>query len=144
MLIAALLRHRDELLALTGPHLRLLLAEILSPAKMATFLNCEGDGKEETVSKSPLVLWCEEAEALDLATPESFRHHLGLIGEIAEAEHEVNGWPVWIIGHVDWTVWRRGWGGITPLVLGGAQSGTRKSEAYRFSGGLRAMVPAVF
>lgn len=42
-------------------------------------------------TKSTLVLWCKEAEALDLATPESFRHHLALIGEIAEAEYEVNG-----------------------------------------------------
>ena len=93
MLIAALLRRRDELLAATGQHLRLLLAETLSPAKMATVLTCEGgkgDGdKEGMISNYPLVLWCEEAEALDLATPESFRHHLGLIGEIAEAEHEV-------------------------------------------------------
>ena len=46
-------------------------------------------GEEE--SDSPLLLWCSEAEALDLATPESFRHHLALIGEIAEAEHEVRG-----------------------------------------------------
>lgn len=51
----------------------------------------DGDGESsDSKGKLPLVVWCEEAEALDLATPESFRHHLALIGEIAEAEHEVS------------------------------------------------------
>ncbi|CBJ33932.1 conserved unknown protein [Ectocarpus siliculosus] len=77
LLLAALLRRREELLLATGPQLRLLLAETLSPSAMASLLV---DGEES--------LEGEEAEALDLATPESFRHHLALIGEIAEAEHE--------------------------------------------------------
>ncbi len=48
-----------------------------------------GDGGDGGKAGEALLLWCKEAEALDLATPESFRHHLALIGEIAEAEHEV-------------------------------------------------------
>eukprot|EP00953_Heterococcus_sp_UTEX-ZZ885_P039377 20185-Heterococcus_DN1.PRE.4 len=31
--------------------------------------------------------WCCAAEALDLATPESFRHQLSLIGEAAQGDH---------------------------------------------------------
>lgn len=99
MLLAALLRRREELLLATGPQLRLLLAETLSPSAMASLLV---DGEEilegeaaaaaATVAGPALALWCQEAEALDLATPESFRHHLALIGEIAEAEHEVKKW----------------------------------------------------
>lgn len=91
LVLAALLRRREELLAASGLQLRLLLAETLSPAAMATLLVAEGDnGGESAATRSPLALWCSEAEALDVATPESFRHHLALIGEIAEAEYEVS------------------------------------------------------
>lgn len=105
LLLAALLRRRDNLLQATGPQLRRLLAEILSLEGLAS----AGFGSEENADTGAekvggvcfegeegdrdgteaLALWCREAEALDLATPESFRHHLALIGEIAEAEHEV-------------------------------------------------------
>ncbi|CAM9620253.1 unnamed protein product, partial [Scytosiphon promiscuus] len=89
LVLAALLRRRDELLAASGLQLRLLLAETLSPAAMATLLVAEGsDGGDSPGTASPLARWCAEAEALDVATPESFRHHLALIGEIAEAEYE--------------------------------------------------------
>ncbi|CAB1096071.1 unnamed protein product [Ectocarpus sp. CCAP 1310/34] len=95
LLLAALLRRREELLLATGPQLRLLLAETLSPSAMASLLvdgeeSLEGEAAAAaaTVVAPALALWCQEAEALDLATPESFRHHLALIGEIAEAEHE--------------------------------------------------------
>ncbi|CAM9516153.1 unnamed protein product [Hapterophycus canaliculatus] len=89
LVLAALLRRREELLAASGLQLRLLLAETLSPASMATLLVAkEGGGGESAAKASPLALWCGEAEALDVATPESFRHHLALIGEIAEAEYE--------------------------------------------------------
>ncbi|CAN0563909.1 unnamed protein product, partial [Ectocarpus sp. 12 AP-2014] len=93
LLLAALLRRREELLLATGPQLRLLLAETLSPSAMASLLvdgeeSLEGEAAEATVVGPALALWCQEAEALDLATPESFRHHLALIAEIAEAEHE--------------------------------------------------------
>eukprot|EP00752_Nemacystus_decipiens_P001235 g1234.t1 len=97
LLLATLLRRREELLVTTGPQLRVLLAETLSPSAMAILLGAPqtgGDGnaadKSDGKSKASatLELWCQEAEALDLATPESFRHHLGLIGEIAEAEYE--------------------------------------------------------
>lgn len=93
MLLAALLRHREELLAATGPDLRALLSETLAPANMATLLEAKDEERQdgEGPETSALVLWCKEAEALDLSTPESFRHHLALIGEIAEAEHEVSG-----------------------------------------------------
>lgn len=101
MLLGSLLRRREELLAATGPRLRLLLKETLSPAHMATLLGAEDGAKAEEDKEEEkreglgenlaLSLWCEEAEALDLSTPESFRHHLALIGEIAEAEHEVSG-----------------------------------------------------
>lgn len=96
LLLATLLRRREELLVATGPQLHLLLAETLSPSAMATRL-AGGDGesghdgnKSKTDAALALSLWCQEAEALDLATPESFRHHLALIGEIAEAEYEVS------------------------------------------------------
>lgn len=93
-MLAALLPRREDLLAATGPQLRAVLLETLSPADMATRLKQEepregAEGGAEGAKKSALVLWCEEAEALDLSTPESFRHHLALIGEVAEAEHEV-------------------------------------------------------
>lgn len=94
LLLAALLRRREELLLATGPELRLLLAETLSPSAMATLLVDNENGGAAATAKTTnakLVLWCTEAEALDLATPESFRHHLALIGEIAEAEYEVMG-----------------------------------------------------
>lgn len=93
LVLAALLRRRDELLAASGLQLRLLLAETLSPAAMAPLLVANErneDGGESDGKGSPLALWCAEAEALDVATPESFRHHLALIGEIAEAEYEVS------------------------------------------------------
>lgn len=89
MLLATLLRRREELLVTTGPQLRVLLAETLSPSNMATLL-AGGNGNADSKANSALELWCQEAEALDLATPESFRHHLALIGEIAEAEYEVS------------------------------------------------------
>lgn len=55
---------------------------------MATLL-AGGNGNADSKASAALELWCKEAEVLDLATPESFRHHLALIGEIAEAEYEV-------------------------------------------------------
>lgn len=93
LLLAALLRRREELLVTTGPKLRVLLAETLSPPAMATLLGSENGNAADADNKTnaELALWCQEAEALDLATPESFRHHLALIGEIAEAEYEVSG-----------------------------------------------------
>lgn len=90
LLLATLLRRREELLAATGPQVRTILSDTLSPANMAKRLDGEDNIVGENGSKtSALVLWCKEAESLDLTTPESFRHHLALIGEIAEAEHEV-------------------------------------------------------
>lgn len=84
-------------MAASGPQLRAALGEALSPADMALRLGSSPQGSESGEDKKgmaaplSLLLWCSEAEALDLATPESFRHHLGLIGEIAEAEYEVSG-----------------------------------------------------
>ena len=90
LLLATLLRRREELLVTTGPKLRVLLAEILSPSAMATLLAGGETKNNKANATAALALWCQEAEALDLATPESFRHHLALIGEIAEAEYEVS------------------------------------------------------
>lgn len=110
LLLAAILRRRHDLLAVSGTPLRRLLSAILSPegiaraglqgkrAETAEMDNDDGGavadddhGKEGSSDgeRSALMLWCKEAEALDLNTPESFRHHLALIWEIAEAEHEV-------------------------------------------------------
>lgn len=96
LVLAALLPRREDLLAATGPQLRSIMLEVLSPADMATRLveeeprgEVEGETAGRGARKSTLISWCEEAEALDLSTPESFRHHLALIGEVAEAEHEV-------------------------------------------------------
>lgn len=84
-------------MAASGPQLRSALGEALSPADMALRLGSSPqsvESGEDQIRMGPpqsLLLWCSEAESLDLATPESFRHHLGLIGEIAEAEYEVSG-----------------------------------------------------
>lgn len=93
MLIAALSPRREDLLSASGQQLRVILAETLYPANIAARLvGQDGNSGEggEGAKKSALVSWCMEAETLDLSTPESFRHHLALIGEIAEAEHEVS------------------------------------------------------
>ncbi|CAM9643606.1 unnamed protein product, partial [Phaeothamnion confervicola] len=81
LLLALLLRRRDELLQLQGEALRDALANALSGAG-AVVASSVLSGDSGSVHQ-----WCFEAEALDRATPESFRLHLGLIAETAELEH---------------------------------------------------------
>lgn len=144
MLVAALLRRRDELLAASGSQLRRLLAEVLSPEGLASAglqsdekdadadsgdVGIDNQAKDDgsaggvdeagddgdasangTCGKvgSTLTSWCMEAESFDLATPESFRQHLSLVGEIAEAEHEVSRGQANAVGceRLNWTGWR--------------------------------------
>lgn len=85
LLLVLLKRSEKELLKLQGKELKDLLEDVLSGSKA---LNVDAAGDSNTNIIESVHKWCLEGEALDLATPESFRHQVRLIGELALEEHE--------------------------------------------------------